>query len=213
MSIEEPVIDADGDESHPAFGLVSVNRRSCSPGAVLFDSEITHQRVVVLQVHGATRKRGLNRDWIHPERAPKIEIEMSEAQWASLVSSFGTQGTPCTLTFTQEDGRLPEIPFAPRLEISQQEVREAAHEQYARALDALQAVEEKATKANVRALRIALENASANVEYTARTMTEHAENVVTKARADIEAMVLQHAQALGLDPAAVTGLRMLESGM
>lgn len=45
------------------------------------------------------------------------------------------------------------------------------------------------TKANLRALRGALEGATRNVDYTTQTLDEHVEKVVTKAKADVEAMV------------------------
>ena len=113
------------------------------------------------------------------------------------VSSINTSGVPCTLRRVghEEQERLT---FAPRLEESLRETREAAH----RAFDEIEAarlVEEKPTKANVRALRIKIQNATPNVEYAAKTLGEHAENVVTKARADVEAMVARQAAQLGIE--------------
>jgi hypothetical protein len=213
MTTQEPTLNEYGDEVHPAFGNINMNRSQVTPGASLFDSEIRHRNVVTMRIQGASRKRSLNRDWIHPSSRPIIEVHMSEAQWASMVSSFHDgSGTSCTITYTREDGQIPDIPFAPRMEQSMTEVKEAAHRQYEEALEALRAVEEKPTKANVRSLRIALENAASNVSYTAETMTEHAENVVQKARADIEAMVTAHAEHLGLNAADTVAALALGSG-
>jgi hypothetical protein len=214
MTTQEPTLDEYGSEVHPAFGNITMNRAQVSPpGASLFDSEIRHSHIVTMRIQGASRKRDLNRDWIHPSSSPIIEVHMSEAQWASMVSSFHDgSGTSCTITYTREDGQIPDIPFAPRMEQSMAEVRGAANAQYQEVLEALKVVEEKPTKANIRSLRIALENAPKNVAYTARTMTEHAENVVQKARADIEAMVTAHAEHLGLDAADRVAALALGSG-
>jgi hypothetical protein len=210
MTEQQPVVDERGDERHPAFGRVILNRMTSSHGISLFDSEIKHTHVVTLSIQGATRKRDLNRDWIYPDSTPLVEIQMSEAQWASMISSFHDGGgTSCTISYTKQDGHTQEIPFAPRMQHSMDEVKEAAHRQYAKVLEALRLVEEKPNKGNIKHLRTMLENADRNVAYTAKSMTEHAENVVQKARADIEAMVVQHAEHLGLNPSDVTATLQL----
>jgi hypothetical protein len=209
---QEPTIDERGEESHPAFGMVQVTRVSQSPpGASLFDSEIRHSHYVLLRIKTADRKRDLNRDWIHSRRE-LVEVGMSESQWASLVSSFNTEGVPCTIRSTPEDHMVPEPPFSPRLALSTAETGNAAHRAFDRARAALELVEEKPTKANVRALRIALDQAAPNVEYAARSLTEHTENVVEKARADIEAMVAAKAKSLGLTPAQTAPLLAITEG-
>lgn len=53
---------------------------------------------------------------------------------------------------------------------------------------------------------------SPNVAFAARSLNEHAENVVQRARADIEAMVLSKATQLGLDPADLGTVPQLETG-
>lgn len=197
------------EEKHPAFGLVKASRVSSTPGAVLFDSEIRHREYVVLSVKRASRTRDLNRDWIHDDgRADLISIALSEAQWASLVSSFGSSGVPCTIQATETDHQVPGLPFAPRLEQSVAEVTDAADKTYARVKEALAAVEEKPTKANIRNLRLAVDHVGANLEFAAESLTQHVENVVQKARFDIEAMVSAHAESLGLTSADMPTLAL-----
>lgn len=200
---QEPTLDEYGAETHPAFGHIQVNRVASSHGVSLFDSEIKHQHFVVLTIRQATRKRDLNRDWIHPTEQI-IEVSMSEAQWATMVSSLNSGGTPVTLSWMRKVGYLPSIPFAPRLELSIEETRRAAHRMFAKAKEALAAVKERPNKGNIRALELALNGAEPNVTYAAKTLAEHAENTVQKAKADIEAMVDSRARQLGLDPAELT---------
>ncbi len=196
---EDPTIDEHGDEIHPAFGMVSVNRVTSSPPTSLFDSEIKHSHYVVLSVNRASRKRSLNQDWIHPDSRDLIEIAMSEAQWASLVSSFNTQGVSCTIQRTETQVQVPAIPFDPRLAMSLDETKGAADRAFASIQAAMAAYEGQKNAANLRALRAAINNATANVQYAGETLVEHAEDVVQKARADIEAMLDVRARQLGID--------------
>lgn len=188
--------DERGNEIHPAFGMARVNRVT-STGTPLFDSDILHSSFIRLQFSTATRRRELSRDWIHADRVI-ADVEMSEAQWAALVSSINTEGVPVTIRRTETNWQIPSPPFEPRLEVSQAEVRSAADKAFAAIKEARDVYEAKKTAANLRALHFAIENAAANVSFAAKSMTEHAENVVQKARVDIETMVISKARQLGL---------------
>lgn len=215
----EPGRHDDARESHPAWGLVSASRVSSTPGAVLFDSDIRHQHYIRLHVHRATRDRGLQRDWIHDTGPVLIEINMSEAQWAAMTSSLNTSGVPCTIRATETQANVDGLEYAPRLAVSMAEVRGAADKIKERLDAAVAAVEEKPTKANIKALRSALGGIAPNMEFAAKSLSEHAENVVQKARNDIESMVTQKAVQLGVDPQSLafalegeSPVQMIEAG-
>jgi hypothetical protein len=200
-----PTTDQHGSERHPGFGQIQAVRGSNHPGAVLFDSDIKHQHTIRLTVTAATRDRDLNRDWIHSTGAPLIEVEMSEAQWASFVSSMNTSGVPCTVRATETQRTVPAVPYDPRLAHSMAEVHDGTAKTFGpiqAAMVAYDALDPKAPAKDRREalakIRNAVRNAEANLNYTARTLTEHAENVVQRARADIEAMVGTEAARLGL---------------
>lgn len=200
-----PTLDEHGAEVHPAYGMISVHRVTGGSG-VLFDSDIRHSETVVLSVKRASRKRDLNRDWIHPSSKlvdELCEVQMSLAQWASLVSSFNTMGVSCTIRSTMNEHDVPGLEFDSRLAVSAAEVRGAAKRAMAEVEAALGTVEAKPTKANLRTLRARIENLPANLKFAADSLTEHTENVVQKARADVEAMIDSRARQLGMDPAAV----------
>lgn len=204
-------IDEQGSETHPAFGMISAVRTMSSHGATLFDSEIKHRQYITVKIQTATRRRDLNHDWIHSERNV-VEINLSEAQWAAFVSSMNSSGVPCTLGRVGNEMDRPEMPYEPRLQQSFDYAHEAAAGMFDRAKAALDAVEEKPTKANIRALRTILDNSAPNVDYATKTVAEHVENTVVKARADIEAMVAQHADHLALEPGSYTAPLMLDAG-
>lgn len=216
----EIVINEHGQESHESWVSLRANRAQVSPpGVHLFDSELRHQEIVVVSVHRCTRKRDLNRDWIH-EEALLMELRLSTVQWGAFVSSFGdSSARPATLTFLVGEGEVSQAPFDPRTAHTLNEVRSAANEGVAGINEAFEAVDEaferKAGRRELRDLltdlRHRIGNAPANLTFAAESLTEHVENVVTKARADIEAMAAHAAQrgiaapdsseALALDPA------------
>ena len=206
-----PTLNEHGDETHPAFGAITAHRVTSNPGVVLFDSEITHRQFIRVTISGMKRQRDLNRDWLFEDSKPYIEVDMSEAQWASFVSSMNTTAVPCTVRRTESEWDVPGLEFAPRLALSAQETVTAAEKAFARikeAVDALDvALSQKSTakekREALRQVRLAVEGAPHNVKFASDSLTEHVENVVQKARADVEGMVVAHAKQLGIDPGEV----------
>ena len=192
-------------ETHPSFGMASVNRLT-GGASTLFDSDLRHHEIVELTISGATRQRDLSRDWIHPAQTHTV-VRMSMAQWGALVSSFGTSGVPVTL---HRIGGLPVEPaeHEPRMAESLREVDAAADKYTGKIRAAAAAVQagfdEKLGRREMavllRDLDIAIRNAGPNLTFVAESLSEHVENTVTKARADIEAMVVTAATQRGLDP-------------
>lgn len=187
------------EETHPAFGMIGVSRRQCAPGSVLFDSDIQHRTTMAVRISTASRRRHLKSDWLHSEQE-FMEIEMSQSQWASFVASAGVGGgVPCTIR-RREDNIIPDIPLEPRLATSIGEVRGAAEEAFEHIKETFEAYTKTKRVAELRALRSAIENAASNVEFAGQSLTEHAENVIEKARADVESFVASAAERRGLDP-------------
>lgn len=209
--IVEPTLDEYGAEQHPAWGLIGASRVSSgSPGAVLFDSDIQHQHYVTVRIGRARRKRDLHRDWLSMGKE-FIEIEMSEAQWASFVSSMNAgEGVPCTISRVERE-QIPSFPYEPRLRETLTEVGGKAQEAIAEIQEAFDAYEQKKNAANLRTLKYAIQNMPSNMTFAAKSLSKHAENVVQRARADVEAMVVSKASQLGLDPAEI-GVPQLGSG-
>lgn len=205
---EPPVTDEDGYEKHPAFGLIGANRYQvggAGGGSILFDSDVRHGHTVGIKVYAAQRRRDLHRDWIGTDnRMPIVEVEMSEAQWASFVSSMGHgDGVPCTIRTAHEDHLIPGLTPEQRLQESMDEVRGAADKMMAEIQEAFAAFKEKRSAANLKTLESKINNAAPNVAFTAKSLTEHAENVVQRARFDIEAMAVAAAEHRDLEAGSV----------
>ncbi|WP_329142758.1 hypothetical protein OIU91_04005 [Streptomyces sp. NBC_01456] len=188
---QDPKIDPERvGEIHPAFGVAVVTRRS-GGGRSLFQSDLLHNETISLSVRKAVRKRDLNHDWVHPGQE-LVEIEMSLAQWGSLVSSMGLDsGVPVTIRRTEHDAFVPEIPHQPRTAESLREVREVTNRMYTRVKAATVALHEaihekkgvKATKDALCALEKAVAGAGSNAQFTIDSLVETGEKVVAQARA------------------------------
>lgn len=190
--ITEIRITEHGDEAHESWLMIRANR--VSGMARLFDSDVPHQHYVMVTIGRCTRKRDLNHDWLHPTET-LLEMAMSLSQWGAFVSSFGTSGVPATLEFLQ--GPVSQAPADSRFAQSHEEVRTAGdkalenvQESYQRVMEAFEAGGKRALREALGSMGFALQNAPLNMEFAAKSLTEHVENVVTKARADIEGMVL-----------------------
>lgn len=199
---ENPVTDDQGYERHPAFGMCRVNRIHSSPGQTLFQSDLQHSEYIQLTITEAERRRDLKHDWVHPGRTV-AQVSMSMSQFASMVTSAGTEGVPVTIDYAAGKD-IPGLNPDSRLKRTATEVLESADMAYAKIREALAAyetaVDAKAGAVErrrlLRDLHFAAVNAVPNVKYAADRLAEHAEEVVEKSRADIEAMV-QMAQQRG----------------
>lgn len=198
--------DTKREDSHPAFGVAIVSRGSGS-GRSLFQSDLLHRETVTLSIHVAERTRMLHRDWVHP-RQELVEVEMSLAQWGALVSAHGIgSGVPVTIRRTEHVVHVPGIPFEPRTAENVAETRGKIEEMLARAQQTLadleQAIESKqgirATRDALRLHAASIQHAAGNAEYAIRSLNEATEHVVSTARADIEAHILEAQQATGRD--------------
>lgn len=213
------LVTHDGEEQHPAFGIIGVHRIHATPGEVLFQSDLRHAEFIRVTVHEAVRKRDLRHDWVHSGKMV-CEVSMSLAQFASFVTSGGTEGVPCTIEYTasggNEPGQRPGLNPDPRLALTADEVRAAADIAYGSIQAALGAYEATLTDSGkgsaaarreaLRTLHHAIGNAAANVAYATKTLDEHAEAVVEKSRADIEAMMLRMAERLSVPPSEIKAI-------
>ena len=198
-----PELDTNGTEHHPAFGMITWHRGRATPGVTLFGSDIPHNEYIVVSISTASRKRDLHHDWIHPEKTV-IEVEMSLAQFAAFMTSGNTSGVSTTIGW--HAGEVPGLKPESRLAQTTKEAREAADHAFAHIKEANDALAEvisrkhtmKELRAAVRNVDLAVSGAGSNVEFAAKSLTEHTEHVVQTAKADIEAYVTA-AQARGAE--------------
>lgn len=209
-STQKPVEEARNDpgldgimRTHPAFGAIAAARGTHGPGGVvLFGSPIKAGTSISIRISFASEFESLHHVR-HFEEDRIVEVLMSEAQWAAFVSSLNVgSGVPCTI-LAHKTGDLD--PFVPSIDHTPFEERMAADiarsaaeriKQYQEAVDALDAWVKggmkggKAEGDRIRKMFLhPVDYARQNAEFMANSMTEHVENAVTAAKAEVAAYV------------------------
>jgi hypothetical protein len=95
--------------THPSYGLLQISRAS-GGNTPLFGSSVVHSHRIILRIDQAEQIRGLHEERYHPTKG-LIEIEMSPVQWVEAITNMNhCPGSPCTITQTLEEGRVPNPP-------------------------------------------------------------------------------------------------------
>ena len=91
---------------HPSFGQISVSRWHGGTKNRLFQSNMDIGTGISINIKRAELKRNLSNDWIYGERE-MVEVYLSPAQFADLITNMNTQGVPCTLRcYWDENGEF-----------------------------------------------------------------------------------------------------------
>lgn len=209
---QEPTVkpggfDGDGKVyEHPAFGHIAVSRVT-GGGQTLFGSDFQHNSWVAVRIGTSSLNRSLARDWFFPER-DFVEVYLSEAQWATFVSSFGQgSGVPCTIT--RRDGNMiPEIPFRDekdeygremktKIDITLVGLRQLVED--LEAGDKLPGVPKSKLAKLLKPLKDAIRELGSNLPFVAKSFDEHVEQRVEKAKAEIYGWMEQTVRRAGLE--------------
>lgn len=184
-------------ETHPAYGQVQVSR--VSGHTSLFGSPFKHQHYMTLSIGRSSRQRSHGRDWnfggIHGEL---IEIALSEAQWAHMVSSVGMGGgVPCTLQYVggQRQDACPEQAEIERFHDDIEKDARHAMKFMEVAMEKMKAlIDDKAPSKEKRkevleALSTAQRKMSDSAPFMVKQLAEHMDKVVLAAKTEVESYV------------------------
>lgn len=198
----------DFKETHPAYAMIGAHRVSSMPGTFLAGSDFRHQHFVEITVRPAQMARGLGSDRYHSDGRQYIQVALSEAQWASFVSSMNVgDGIPCTLE--QRDGPdgwefIPGIaPITDRREQLRTEVRDnldTAQRMLHEVIDEINAstLSVKGKQALIDRVTRAQQELGSNLDFVANQFDKHAEKTMERARVEINAMVTAAIHSAGL---------------
>jgi len=194
--IEQPVTTADASgigstdthTTHPAFGQIAASR--VSGQTPLYASDFVHQHYMTIKIATSTLMRGLNRDW-HFAGNEFIQVALTEAQWATFVSSPNVGGgVPCTIE-RREGKMVPGLPNpAARSDQFASELRKSMSETIARAKAALDEIDgmglpkgkaEKLKQSHIAVIR----SLESNLPFVANQFDEHMENTVEHAKQEV----------------------------
>ena len=205
--IEQPKFvrnsNINGDEySHRAYGQI-VFARTTGVNRYLYGSDFNHSNTICISISRSSlsRNHGIDHSF---SREELIEVELSESQWASMVSSLNMgSGTLCTIRHV--DGQY--MPTLPPPEEKQEIFKKSLSDtletslRYAKELRAMlegsgmskKKIDEMLSKLNQVEMNI-----DSNVDYVGKVFGEHMERTVSKAKVEVEAYVTGTINRAGL---------------
>ena len=188
--------------THPAFGQISASR--VTGGQVLYGSDFVHHNFIMIRVHASQLNRDLSHDWHFP-REQYLELSLSEAQWATFVSSLNAgSGVPCTLSFVHGIGHLPELPDPPKrtaqFRAEMRQTMAGIREQIGKVAVMVRGLKigEKVKAELVKQLGIVSHRLEESTGFVADSFDAHAETTVEKAKVEINAHLHALVQQAGL---------------
>lgn len=185
----------DTREAHPAYAMIVAGR--VQGAATLAGSDFKHQNYVTIELRHAHLSRSLSNDRWHASGSI-VRLAMSEAQWATFVSSMNVGfGVPCTLQWTEKDGRIPNIEaLNDRAEQFKGEVSDLLRDAMSSLQEAHDAAPTKKLKAKI---ATAMARLQGGVPFVEDQFAEHMENTVEKAKIEVNAYVTGAVQRAGLE--------------
>lgn len=216
-NIQEPVTVPDnsrpGSEhrtttSHPAFGQIRASR--VSGRSNLYGSDFTHNQYITVSICRSQFDRDLSRDWVHAQDE-LIEVKMSEAQWATFVSSLNVGGgVQCTLNHLDGES-VPELPDpisrADQFGVEMRRTMQSATDTLRKcaAEVASMGLPKGKTKAIIDSFDRAIMQIDRNVPFVASQFEEHVEEVIESAKTEIHGHMVSLVQRAGLEALAAGG--------
>lgn len=196
---QEPTIEkrendpiSDSVEKHPAYAQIGASR--VSGHTYLYGSDFDHQHYVTISIHRSELHRSLSRDWPFA-REEYIEVSLSEAQWATFVSSMNVgHGVQCTLN--NIGGKS--IPQIPAHKNRQAQFKADGSETLAEAGQNLEklkkgihacALSAKAKKELLWNIELIERSLGSSVEFVANQFGEHIEKVTEHAKIEVNAYI------------------------
>lgn len=195
---------------HPAQGVIIITKRHGN-GQTIFGSDNLHTETVGIEIKSASVTRDSSSNRIYGEDN-LLQLRMSAAQWAEMISSFGKgSGTPVTLTY-RADLENPQVEAykIPKSDHDQhiKEMRETIND----GMQALRDLRKKVlealkkptvTKADLKGMIEEIDKADrellANTKFVADSFEESLQERMSAARIEIEAFASNRVVEWGLD--------------
>jgi hypothetical protein len=194
------------EEKHESWGMISLGRWSSSHGEVFFNSPLRHHHGISLTLHRASRRHSLNTDRVYAEEEI-FDVNLTEVQFGQLISSFNVGGgTPCTIGRINGK-RMSKCPPEILKEKVGKDVRrhfEETHQLVKEAQELASRLIEKpsVTKGERKSLKQKLDflevNLSSNLDFLKSCFVGEIEQVVTEAKAELQAHANSVIQQTGI---------------
>ena len=193
--------------THPSFGIISVSRGTSSGKMNLFNSSIQQNHFILIEVQRASLYRSVYHDSVFPEGIPIVRLYMSPSQFADLITSPNTGGTPCTLD-SVNGVSIPEPEYVnKRVQIDDDfkkkmdEVVSFTNEFYTKIQEILMKPNiGKSDRKNILKL-LDMMNAqiTSNVPFIKQTFTEQMDKTANEAKFEVTQFIEEKLKRLGLE--------------
>jgi hypothetical protein len=182
---------------HPAFGQIGVHRIQGTKN--LNDTDFNAHGFVRVEIYRSNVERALSRDW-HHGRESIVAVDMSEAQWATFVSSFNIgMGVPCTL-YTVGGEVMPELPAPKTMEPFSKDIKETVEDSLRHLRELREKlVAKKASRDVMGSVDMAIQEIEKNLPFVHQSFCERMEENVEKAKAEVHGYVNATIRQHGLD--------------
>lgn len=202
--------------THDAFGQISASRVSGS--GVLYGSDFVHQHFVTISIHRSELHRDLSHDWHFP-REELIEVCLTEAQWATFVSSMNNgSGVPCTL-WRVAGKSMPDLPVRKIANVAKAELHRTLERAESLIDTAIQSVEgemkglSQVKRERITATLVQLKrDVGDSLPYMAKSFEKHMETTVEKAKIEVGAYMTSAVQRAGLAALGASAQPLLMGG-
>jgi hypothetical protein len=192
---------------HESFGMAGFSRSTSGGGVPLFGSSIKHSNTITFTVRHAEVDRHLEQDWYHAtSRLPIVEIEMSQSQFAEMITSMNMgDGIPVTLRYVNGK-RMEECPHESKVQQHSNEFKQRMKEfserlgQYGKDLYSL--IEKRLPQKDQTAVKNIVDQivqeVESNIPFYEKQFIRQMEKTQTEAKAEIEAFVNNKIHSAGL---------------
>lgn len=194
-------------EEHPSYGKIVLTKPTRGGnGQTLFGSKVSHSNFIHMTISEAAVEEDGFSEFVF-EGKKIVDLFMSEAQWAHMVSSFGSgTGTPVTIRWRADKGNIEEPPVPDQvIDIAKRTANDTKNEMIAR----LKAIQDKSLelvdkgfgKKDLRQLAhdigVLASHISSNLDFLESQVKDRMEKEVAKANIEIEAVISNAVQRLG----------------
>lgn len=193
-------------ETHPSFGKIQINR-FYGGQTTYFGSNIQHNGGISITIKHASLERSLHHDWIL-SGDDIIEIRMSKAQFAELITAMDTDGVACTI-FNHNGKQIESPPFTNKRLEFQEEFSEKSKKQAKQLDDLKNRIDElsvkkgQVNKSEINEVKAIInkihQDLNSNLPYMSKCFNETMEKTVLECKGEIEGFVEGKIRQVGIE--------------
>jgi hypothetical protein len=192
---------------HPSYGLASFSRISGGHRA-LFGSSIQSQHTITLSISRAKHDRSLSNDWYHVQQE-LIEIEMSNNQFAELITSFNMGSRiPVTIRHINHE-QYPSPPFQSKADIFSAEFGKQMQnfgvdmkktvEQANDILNNKNTIGKGDREVIIKSIETLMRHITSEIPFVQKQFTESMGKTIVEAKSEVEAFIENKIRSTGLN--------------